>query len=204
MASNDIDIKVEADADLSDMDRIIKALDRMGDTLDDVADELSKVEKEAKETEKELSRLGKAGKALGNMAGAIGGIAGAFFTGLLDPLLGAESAEEDHEASPLASNVLFYDLPEMLVNLNTGGKQTNYLKIKVSLEVESEAMLAQLEALLPRVVDNFQVYLRELRVEDLNGSAGLYRLKEELLVRVNTAIKPHKVKDVLFREMLVQ
>jgi flagellar protein FliL len=134
----------------------------------------------------------------------IGGIAGAFFTGLLDPLLGAESAEEDHEASPLASNVLFYDLPEMLVNLNTGGKQTNYLKIKVSLEVENEAMLAQLEALLPRVVDNFQVYLRELRVEDLNGSAGLYRLKEELLVRVNTAIKPHKVNDVLFREMLVQ
>ena len=78
------------------------------------------------------------------------------------------------------------------------------MKIKVSLEVESEAMLAQLEALLPRVVDNFQVYLRELRVEDLNGSAGLYRLREELLVRVNTAIKPHKVKDVLFREMLVQ
>ena len=65
-------------------------------------------------------------------------------------------------------------------------------------------MLAQLESLLPRVVDNFQVYLRELRVEDLNGSAGLYRLKEELLVRVNTAIKPHKVNDVLFREMLVQ
>jgi flagellar protein FliL len=134
----------------------------------------------------------------------IGGIAGAFFTGLLDPLLGDESATEDADSSPLATNILFYDLPEMLVNLNTGGKQTNYLKIKVSLEVESEAMLAQLEALLPRVVDNFQVYLRELRVEDLNGSAGLYRLKEELLVRVNTAIKPHKVNDVLFREMLVQ
>ena len=134
----------------------------------------------------------------------IGGVAGAFFTGLLDPLLGHEDATEDHEESPLATKVLFYDLPEMLVNLNTGGKQTNYLKIKVSLEVESEAMLAQLEALLPRVVDNFQVYLRELRVEDLNGSAGLYRLKEELLVRVNTAIKPHKVNDVLFREMLVQ
>ena len=134
----------------------------------------------------------------------IGGVAGAFFTGLLDPLLGAESASDDHEESPLAATVLFYDLPEMLVNLNTGGKQTNYLKIKVSLEVENEAMLAQLESLLPRVVDNFQVYLRELRVEDLNGSAGLYRLKEELLVRVNMAIKPHKVNDVLFREMLVQ
>ncbi len=134
----------------------------------------------------------------------IGGVAGAYFTGLLDSVLGDLTAEEAEESSPLAGDVMFYDLPEMLVNLNTGGKQTNYLKIKVSLEVENEAMLARLENLLPRVVDNFQVYLRELRVEDLNGSAGLYRLKEELLVRVNTAIKPHKVNDVLFREMLVQ
>ena len=134
----------------------------------------------------------------------IGGVAGAFFTGLLDPFFEGGAEHESDEVSPLAGKVLFYDLPEMLVNLNTGGKQTNYLKIKVSLEVENEAMLLQLENLLPRVVDNFQVYLRELRVEDLNGSAGLYRLKEELLVRVNTAIKPHKVNDVLFKEMLVQ
>lgn len=134
----------------------------------------------------------------------IGGVAGAFFTGLLDPFFEGGLESEDGTPSPLAGTVLFYDLPEMLVNLNTGGKQTNYLKIKVSLEVENEAMLLQLESLLPRVVDNFQVYLRELRVEDLNGSAGLYRLKEELLVRVNTAIKPHKVNDVLFKEMLVQ
>jgi len=134
----------------------------------------------------------------------IGGVAGAYFTGLMDPLFEGGIAESGEETSPLAGSVLFYDLPEMLVNLNTGGKQTNYLKIKVSLEVENENMLLQLENLLPRVVDNFQVYLRELRVEDLNGSAGLYRLKEELLVRVNTAIRPHKVNDVLFREMLVQ
>ncbi len=134
----------------------------------------------------------------------IGGVAGAFFTGLLDPFFEGGGEHEGDAPSPLAGTVLFYDLPEMLVNLNTGGKQTNYLKIKVSLEVENEAMLLQLENLLPRVVDNFQVYLRELRVEDLNGSAGLYRLKEELLVRVNTAIKPHKVNDVLFREMLIQ
>jgi len=134
----------------------------------------------------------------------IGGVAGAFFTGVLDPFFEASTEAGGDTPSPLAGTVLFYDLPEMLVNLNTGGKQTNYLKIKVSLEVENEAMLANLEVLLPRVVDNFQVYLRELRVEDLNGSAGLYRLKEELLVRVNTAIKPHKVNDVLFKEMLIQ
>ena len=57
---------------------------------------------------------------------------------------------------------------------------------------------------MPRVVDNFQVYLRELRLEDLGGSAGLFRLKEELLFRVNRAVDPVQVTDILFREMLVQ
>ena len=57
---------------------------------------------------------------------------------------------------------------------------------------------------MPRIVDNFQVYLRELRLEDLRGSAGLYRLREELLSRVNIAAQPAQVNDVLFKEMLVQ
>ena len=59
-------------------------------------------------------------------------------------------------------------------------------------------------ALRPRIIDHFQVYLRELRVEDLRGSAGIYRLREELLARVNAAVKPTKVENVLFREVLVQ
>ena len=58
--------------------------------------------------------------------------------------------------------------------------------------------------LKPRIVDNFQVYLRELRIEDLRGSAGVYRLREELLARVNTAVQPVKVKNVLFNEVLIQ
>ncbi|MFX9073467.1 flagellar basal body-associated FliL family protein, partial [Acinetobacter baumannii] len=57
---------------------------------------------------------------------------------------------------------------------------------------------------LPRIIDNFQVYLRELRLDDLKGSAGMYRLREELLLRVNMAAQPVKIKDVLFKEMLVQ
>lgn len=133
----------------------------------------------------------------------IGGVTGAYFAGVLDPFLGAE--DDAAEVAKLnAGNVSFYDLPEMLVNLSTGGNQSTYLKIKVSLEIGDPAIAPQLEALLPRIVDNFQVYLREVRLDDLNGSAGLYRLKEELLLRVNTAVQPLKINDVLFREMLVQ
>jgi len=134
----------------------------------------------------------------------IGGLGGAYFAGLLDPLLGKHEApvEEKHDA--VVPQTVFFDLPQMLVNLNTGGKKNNYLKIAISLELTSEADRAQLETLLPRVVDNFQVYLRELRVDDLRGSAGVQRLREELLMRVNTAVHPVEVKDVLFKEMLVQ
>jgi len=57
---------------------------------------------------------------------------------------------------------------------------------------------------MPRIIDNFQVYLRELRLEDLRGSAGMYRLREELLTRVVAAAQPVRVKDVLFKEMLIQ
>lgn len=116
----------------------------------------------------------------------------------------AERAAAAKKAENEKKSVLFFDLPELLVNLNAGGHKANYLKIKISLEVDREATLAQLEEKQPRIIDNFQIYLRELRIEDLNGAAGMFRLKEELLQRVNTSIAPAQVKDVLFREMLVQ
>ena len=92
----------------------------------------------------------------------------------------------------------------MLVNLNTGDRRQSFLAISVSLELASGTDLAHIEQVMPRIVDNFQIYLRELRIDDLRGSAGLYRLREELLRRVNDAVRPVRVRDVLFREMLVQ
>lgn len=135
-----------------------------------------------------------------------GGAGGAYLTGLLDPLLGiAQPAEEDGHAPAAAEGPsVYFELPEMLVNLNSTGKKTSYLKILVSLELENAEAVHDIEAVLPRIIDSFQVYLRELRMDDLRGSAGLYRLREELLLRVNAAVDPVKVKDVLFKEMLVQ
>lgn len=135
----------------------------------------------------------------------VGGGAGAYVAGLLDPLLGkAEPHAEEPEPEVKATESMFYDLPEMLVNLNAGGSKVSYLKIVVSLELNDGPDLDRINQVLPRIVDNFQVYLRELRVEDLTGSAGLQRLREELLLRVNAAAHPAVVKDVLFKEMLVQ
>jgi flagellar FliL protein len=136
-----------------------------------------------------------------------GGGAGAFMSGMLDSLIGGGAAAEGEAAAAAAAEPaggVFYDLPEMLVNLTTSGKKLGFLKLRVALEVSDEEEKAALEAVQPRIIDSFQIYLRGLRMEDLNGSAGLYRLREELLMRVNAAAEPTKVKDVLFKEMLVQ
>ena len=95
-------------------------------------------------------------------------------------------------------------MPEILVNLASGGSATRYLKLKVNLEVKTEQDLTQLEYMMPRIVDDFQLYLRQLRVEDLNGSSGIYRLKEDLLMRANQAAAPLQISNVLFKEILVQ
>ena len=107
-------------------------------------------------------------------------------------------------AAATGGNRIFYDLPPMLVNINTAGVGNVYLKVQVALELSSQADQQRVEAVMPRIVDSFQMYLRELRPEELQGSAGMYRLKEELMDRINRAIFPAQINDVLFKEMLVQ
>lgn len=99
---------------------------------------------------------------------------------------------------------VYYDLPEMVVNLSAAEKRAQYLKLKVSLEVENQMVIEALQPVMPRVLDVFQLYLRELRSSDLDGSAGIFRLKEELLRRVNIELHPNKVTRVLFTDIIVQ
>jgi flagellar protein FliL len=113
--------------------------------------------------------------------------------------------KNDRSEVAAAKPATFVDLPEVLVNLsNSGSDRTQYLKVKVTLEIPDKELVAQINPLMPRVMDAFQTYLRELRPTDLDGSAGLYRLKEELTRRVNTAVAPNKVTAVLFKEIVVQ
>lgn len=116
----------------------------------------------------------------------------------------AKNAPPARTAPAELPKTVFFDLPEMLVNLNSNTRRPTFLKIHVSLELTSDQDAEYVEKMSPRIVDNFQVYLRELRVDDLRGSAGIYRLREELLARINMAVRPAKVKDVLFKEVLVQ
>lgn len=113
---------------------------------------------------------------------------------------GEEYVNEDGEIE----QTIYYDLEEFIVNLNVGSKRPSFLKTKVSLELRGESQVPAIEEKMPRIRDSFQVYLRELRQEDLQGSAGMYRLREELLLRINKIVYPSKVNDILFKEILVQ
>ncbi|EWY37163.1 flagellar basal body protein FliL [Skermanella stibiiresistens SB22] len=158
----------------------------------------------------------------------LGGGAAAFFAGVFSPA--EPAAEEGHgeaaastEAAPAhgepakgggdhgapagghgGGGGMFFNVPDLVVNLNSTGRRPSFLKISISIEVTKPEDVPEIEKVMPRIVDNFQVYLRELRLEDLRGSAGIYRLREELLMRVGVAAQPVQVKDVLFREMLIQ
>jgi len=140
--------------------------------------------------------------------------AGVYFSGVLDSLFGgskdaagsppAASAPANANTPKAVQAAAFMDLPEMLVNLQSSGRKPAYLKLRVALELESVSDQPRVEQMMPRIVDYFQVYLRELRIEDLQGASGMNMLREELLTRVNAAVKPVRVSDVLFKEMLVQ
>jgi flagellar FliL protein len=131
-----------------------------------------------------------------------GGGGGAYY--MMSKKAAEQSAAEAAKEADAKTKTVYYSLGDMIVNLSGEGKHPNYLKVKISLELADEKDLPLMDTIKPRIVDNFQVYLRELRIEDLRGSAGMYRLREELLMRVTEAAQPVRVRDVLFQEMLVQ
>ena len=147
----------------------------------------------------------------------LGGGAGAWASGVLPRLLGrgdaaAEAGEAGHgkagEAKAEAGKAearapVFMDLPDIVANLNAG-RRTSFIKLKAKFELSRPEDTAAMQAAMPRIVDLFQSYLREMRPEELRGTAGTYRLREELIARTNIAAYPARVLSVLFTELLVQ
>jgi flagellar protein FliL len=137
------------------------------------------------------------------IAGAVvillGGGGGGYLM-LKKPHTAGEAHAEEKKA------VAFVDIREMTVNLAPEPSQDHqrFLKFRVALEVKDPKTATEIQPLLPRVEDSFQVFVRELRASDLDGSAGVYRLREELVRRVNIAVYPAKVDAVLFKDIVIQ
>ncbi|MEO1016169.1 MAG: flagellar basal body-associated FliL family protein [Pseudomonadota bacterium] len=155
-----------------------------------------------------------------------GGGAAAYFLGVFSPSESKESAEEmaddhakaddghgakadhGHGKEPSSGEgghqPFFIDIPDVVVNLTEDGPRMRFLKLRVSLEVADEPAALRVAGLMPRVLDSFQIYLRSLTVDELQGPSGLQRIKEELFARVNLAVQPNQIQDLLIKEMLVQ
>ena len=132
-----------------------------------------------------------------------GGGAGAYFFLLKGHDDGKKVAKAE-EVPLTPPEVAFQEVPDILVNIQSSDGTPAYLKLSLSLELDDEEHKAAIQPLMPRITDQFQAYLHELRLDDLKGSAGVLRLKEELLRRVNVAAAPYHVRDVLLKEMIVQ
>ncbi len=136
-------------------------------------------------------------------------VAGLWFSGILPGLLGMNKAAAEKSTEQAAKQAahaapVFADLPEMVANLNAPGRRPSYVKLKARVELEKAEDQAAFTAAQPRVIDLFQTYLREMRPDELRGSAGTYRLRGELIARANIAIAPARIVDILFSELLVQ
>lgn len=118
---------------------------------------------------------------------------------------GGEAVEGAHGVTiTQGDGVVFVSLPEMLVNITAADGRPAFLKLTLTIEAPDSATVTALEAEIPRVTDQFTAFLREMRTDDLAGSAGAYRLRLELLRRINLVLAPRRVNAVLIEEMLVQ
>lgn len=124
--------------------------------------------------------------------------AGAWMAGLL-PFGRKPVAHPEALAAPI-----YVDLPEMVANLDSDPRRPRYIKLRARIEVHGTANEQAVKAAMPRLQDLFQTYLRDMRPDDLRGSMGTYRLREELIARADVAAAPAQIADVLFVEMIVQ
>ena len=130
--------------------------------------------------------------------------AGLWFTGILPKMLGMGKKDDAAEAVAKPVPPSFIDLPELVANLNGNPGRPAYVKVVARLEIPRPEDVEKVRAVMPRLQDMMQTYLREMRPDELRGSAGTYRLREELIARANVAAAPAKVSDVLFSQMLIQ
>jgi flagellar protein FliL len=130
-------------------------------------------------------------------------LAGLWFTGILPSLLGLRHLPKAAAAAvPIVP--VYVDLPEIVANLNSNPRRPSYVKLNARLELAGQQDAERVRQVMPRIQDLFQTYLREMRPEELRGSAGSYRLREELLARANIAAAPARINNVLFIQILIQ
>lgn len=111
-----------------------------------------------------------------------------------------ESARKSAGAGPET----FVDIPPMTVNLRSTDGTPRFLRVHLTLVPSAAGWQEEITQKLPLIIDSYQPFLRELRPEDLAGSAAAFRLKEEMLIRANGEVGEGSVADVLIQDLVQQ
>lgn len=118
----------------------------------------------------------------------------------------AEPAEEGESGGHGGgdSKEAFVDVPAMVVNLRSPDGASRFLKIHFMIVPGAKGTVDGLKEKLPLILDAYQPFLRELRPEDLAGSAAVFRIKEEMLIRATDVAGAGSVKDILIQDLVQQ
>ena len=124
---------------------------------------------------------------------------------------GEEAAEEEtdeedggHGEEGADGELPLVDVPAMVVNMRSPDSASRYLRIRFMLQAKSAEDVDKIKSKLPAIIDAYQPFLRELRPEDISGSAAVFRIKEEMLVRATEVAGRGKVRDVLIQDLVQQ
>ena len=135
----------------------------------------------------------------------VGGAGGGIATYLAGWLQGAPSSApskvHDQAEAPPPEPIVYYDFPEIVVDLRAGPCPVSYIKILPVAELASEAQKTRLQEVEPRVLHGFQSFLCGRTRTDLIGEDGTETLRSAFLGILSTEMKPSRPNDVLFHRI---
>ena len=133
----------------------------------------------------------------------IGAGAGFYFLKSPTKAKGADEHKKTEEEVNLME-ITFLQLPEVIVNLKATKGKSAILKAQFVIELAGLSDKDPVDHIKPLIIDQFQSYLRELETSDLQGAAGLERVRQELQNRVSNLVAPVKIRQILFKDFLIQ
>ena len=117
---------------------------------------------------------------------------------------GGDQPSAPPSAAADVDSASYIEVPAITVNLRSDDGGARFLKVRFILVAANPGEVAGIKDRLPVVLDALQPFLRELRPDDLSGSAALFRIKEEMMARAAQALGSDAVRDVLIQDLVQQ
>lgn len=139
------------------------------------------------------------------VVGLLAGGGGGFFATYSGMIMGEEEGSKvvKDPGLPVAPlpKLEYIPLEPMIISVGRVS-EGRHLRFGAQLEVAPEYK-ADVEALMPRIVDVLNGYLRALTIEDLDKPAALVRLRGQMLRRIQVVTGIGRVNDFLVMEFVL-